>query len=165
MTALIRVAKVEDAAPLVWLHYEAVHSINPKFYRQHTLDSWSPAPDQGRFQWMRNTIEATDITVAVAQTRGPVGGFVIYSGNEAFIRALYVAPACQGSGLGRALLSFAEAQLRSSGRSAAAVNASLNAVGFYERAGYIPGKSSTQTLSDGTVLNCISMSKPLAPIA
>lgn len=56
--------------------------------------------------------------------------------DRAKLRQMAVAPAYRGSGLGRALVGFAEAALARDGITAVELAARLSAAGFYRRLGY-----------------------------
>ena len=61
--------------------------------------------------------------------------------------ALYVLPACQGSGLGSALLRAAEAELQRTGYPCLRLHAAPSALGFYRRHGYRRGQRLTRWFS------------------
>ena len=53
------------------------------------------------------------------------------------VEGIYVCPESGGCGVGRYLMSELEKQIRQRGNSSARLAASLNAVGFYEKLGYV----------------------------
>lgn len=159
----VRDARVEDAEALVRLHFDAVHESAARDYPAEVLDAWSPPSDERRFEWMRGQIEAGQNRVLVAETPdGPVSGFCIFCIPDGFIRAIYVAPAASGRGIGRRLLESAEREISAAGVSLARLNASKNALAFYCSAGYTAVRAATQELADGTRMDCIEMVKDLS---
>ncbi len=53
------------------------------------------------------------------------------------VEGIYVRPECGRRGVGRQLMSELEEQIRERGNSSTRLAASLNAVGFYEKLGYV----------------------------
>lgn len=158
----IRSARAEDAEQLVQLHYDAVHAGARDDYASTVLDSWSPEPDQERYSWMRREIDHGHNQVLVMETAdGTLVGFCMFSPEKGFIQAVYVAPDWFGRGIGRQLLRSAEGAIRESGTGLARLNASGNALGFYRSEGYVLAGPTTQSLSDGSRMDCYEMSKDL----
>ena len=64
------------------------------------------------------------------------------------VEGIYVRPECGRRGVGRQLMSELEEQIRERGNSSTRLAASLNAVGFYEKLGYVAldGVSDSKTL-------------------
>ncbi len=158
----IRRARAEDAEDLVQLHYDAVHSGAKDDYLPSVLDSWSPKPDQDRYSWMRQQIDrGNNHVLAMEAANGALVGFCIFSTSKGFIQAIYVAPDRFGEGLGRRLLRSAEGSIREAGTREVRLNASSNALGFYRSEGYILLGSTTQSLADGSEMDCHAMCKTL----
>lgn len=157
----IRPAQAGDAERLIHIHFAAVHGIAEQFYPSAVLTAWSPTPSASRYEWMRMVIDSATNNVLVAEMEQIIGGFAIYVPSSGFIQALYVDPQFTGRGLGKALLVVIENQLAQAGVSAARLNASHNAAKFYRRAGFQVLAPTTQTLSDGTPLECVAMQKLL----
>ncbi len=159
----IRSARAEDAEQLVRLHYDAVHFGAKDDYAPSVLDSWSPMPDADRYSWMRREIDGGHNIVLVMETaEGTLVGFCIFSPVKGFIHAVYVAPDRFGRGVGRSLLRSAEGSIREAGTGEARLNASRNALGFYRSEGYVLVRSTTQSLADGSQMDCYAMCKVLS---
>lgn len=159
----IRRALAEDAKQLVALHYDAIHEGAQDEYAPNVLDSWSPRPDERRVSWMRERINAAGNEVLVAEAQsGSVIGFCMFAAEDGFVHAVYVAPAAFGRGIGRDLLRRAEDAIARTGVSQAKLNASKNALEFYLSAGYAVARPTTQSLSDGTRMDCYEMHKDLS---
>lgn len=158
---LLRAARGSDAEALVLLHHRAVHAVAPGTYPTAILESWSPPPDPVRFDWMAERIVDPANGVLVCEIDGTITGFVFAVPATGWIRALYVDPRCARRGVGAALLDAAEALLHAAGSLRAGLNASLNAVAFYEAQGYRMIEATTQELHDGSRMDCVAMDKVL----
>lgn len=79
------------------------------------------------------------------------------------LRALFVAPALQGQGLGRVLLSGVERLARGRGLRFLEGAMSLNAVPFYRRAGFQARRGPESLIRAGVVVPVLDMQKPLGP--
>ena len=77
------------------------------------------------------------------------------------LRALFVDDALQGQGVGGAMLAVVEARARAAGCSRLRGAMSLNAVPFYERAGFVPRGGPTRLLSAGVRVPIAWMEKSL----
>jgi GNAT superfamily N-acetyltransferase len=161
LSLVIRPPQSKDAEAIVHIHFAAVHHISSEFYPPALLEAWSPTPNASRYEWMRGMIGSPANAVLVAEIELTLSGFAIYTPETGFIRALYVAPEFSGRGVGKTLLSFIEKQLAQAGVHTATLNASLNAVEFYRRAGFNALQPTTQTLSNGMELECVEMQKLL----
>jgi putative acetyltransferase len=78
------------------------------------------------------------------------------------LRALFVAPSLQGRGLGRLLLGAVEKLARARGLRALDGAMSMNAVGFYRRAGFVARRGPEHLIRAGVVVPIIDMQKVLA---
>jgi len=163
-TIRTRKAEVGDAEAMVHVHYRAVQVIPSEFYAAECLASWSPPPDEARYDWMRNMIRSEHRVVRVAQAGDVVCGFAICTPASGFINANYTDPQQALRGVGRALLRDVEDAHRLAGVLGATVLASHNARGFYEAAGYRFEASVTQALADGSALDCSRMVKVLSNV-
>jgi len=157
----ICLAAESDAESLIHLHYAAVQNIEGRFYPQKVLAAWSPPPSPARYAWMRGMISTDGQPVWVTKQMGKTCGFSISTLADGFIKALYIHPAFAGQGIGKCLLTFTEQQLAQQGRATATLKASINAVAFYQAAGYRVIAPATQTLGDGSEMKCLEMEKAL----
>lgn len=160
----VRAATGDDAAAMVRIHYASVRAIPRGFYPGTVLAAWSPEPDAKREQWMRGLIESGRFVALLAERGGEPAGFALCEAQEGFLQALYVDPQRAGGGVGRALLAACEQAMRDCGRSAARVLASRNAVPFYRAAGYRELGAGSQPLADGSLLDCVEMTRPLQTV-
>jgi GNAT superfamily N-acetyltransferase len=93
--------------------------------------------------------------VFVYEHEGEISGTISLEGNT--IYSFFIAPDKQRLGIGADLLSYAEDRVREEGYAVILIAASLTAVGFYEKHGYI----ATGTGGDSTFGRTINMRKPL----
>jgi GNAT superfamily N-acetyltransferase len=77
------------------------------------------------------------------------------------IFGVFVDPAAQGRGLGRALMEALEEEARTAGATRSILSVSLPARGFYEGLGYRMGEFVQQPLGDGESLDFWIAEKPL----
>ena len=124
---VIRPSKVEDAEVLHQIHQSSIHAIGSSFYSDEQKDAWRAAVT--RDSWTTRILELTSY---VATFQGEVTGFVAWQDSE--IEQIFVAPQFGKQGLGRALMTFALDQISTHD---IFLVASLNAVHFYERCGFI----------------------------
>jgi putative acetyltransferase len=153
----VRAARFEDVGAILRLieqaievgcrdHYDAVQrrAVFLGYAANMFLDAVGP------FAMLAGTVGGT--LAAVAQVDLARGG----------LRALFVGGDFQGQGLGGALLAHVEAGARAAGCSQLGGAMSLNAVGFYARAGYRPTAGAERLLTAGVRFPVVRMSKPLS---
>jgi putative acetyltransferase len=160
----IRPAHLAEAADLIRIHFEAVHSVAHEQYSLELLDAWSPQPSLVRTEWMRNVLLSEGHLVLVATVDGRVRGFVICLPSDGFVQALYVQPEKSRMGVGNALLAASESASAEAGAAVCKLFASQNAIDFYAALGYVAGTRSTLRLSGGAELACTQMRKQLAQL-
>ena len=141
------------------VHEAAVRAVPPDAYDRHHLDSWDHGRDPEAYP-----LDDPDRTVLVAEREGTVVGFGQAHHGRAEVEACYVHPDHAGRGVGSALLAGLEGRLAGTGAEAVDLVASLNAVGFYEGAGYDRVEATTVEGRDGVELPCVRMEKQLRPV-
>jgi len=99
--------------------------------------------------------------VLVAETEAQVVGFAQLDAKQSTVVAIYVTPQFARQGFGLRLLRGIEEQVVSVGLDELRLQASLNAVGFYSRAGYTAGGLSEHVVDSGVSLPCLAMSRAL----
>ena len=77
------------------------------------------------------------------------------------VEAVYVHPSATRRGVGLKLLTTLEARAREAGLESLHLCASLNAVEFYERAGFARQELTSHRLANGVEIACVLMSKEL----
>lgn len=86
-------------------------------------------------------------------------GFGVFNQENAEVEAVYVSPEASGRGIGLEVLKKLEERARALGLRVMRLNASLNAVPFYKRAGYVAQEASKYRLSTGVEIACVPMIK------
>jgi GNAT superfamily N-acetyltransferase len=159
----LRPAVPGDAAAMVEVHHAAVQAVDRRHYDEEVLAAWSPPPDSRRRDWLADFIGQASTLCSVAVTGdGAIVGFCIVLPEQALLTSLYVHPACNGQGVGRALLGDMEARCRALGVEALELNASRNAEAFYQRCGYETRGQVEQPLTGTLTMPATRMIKQLA---
>ena len=153
----IRRAREEDEEAVGRVHRGAIRELCRTHYTGEQIEAWSGPRPQGHFG---EVIRAKEFYVA--EEGGEVVGFGSLNAEACEVDAVYVAPAAAGRGVGTELLRTLEGRARELGLKRLRVDASLNAVGFYERAGYELQATGAHRLWSGVDLPCAHMSKELA---
>jgi putative acetyltransferase len=163
---LYREAVESDVPQLIGIHYAAVQALAVGHYPAEVLAAWSPPPDEARNAWLADILAQSGvICVVAAGLDGQPLGFCMAAPEQSLLRAIYVHPAHAGRGVGRGLLHWAEARCRARGVTALWLNASYNAVAFYESCGYAPSGPVTYPLSEHASMGATRMIKHLATAA
>ena len=134
----VRPAVPDDALPVFALHVASIRALGPEAYDPDQVRAWA-RKDHGPDAY---PIEEDDHHFVVAERGEEIAGFgdLVPDSEEvdadADVRAVYVHPDHVGRGVGAAILAELEGYARGAGVASIGITASLNAVGFYERAGY-----------------------------
>ena len=129
MNIKIRPATTEDRQALWQVHIQAIRQTAKSHYDAAQIEAWAgrltpegyaPNPD----------------VFFVAEAEGNVVGFAELNLERGEIEAVFVAPDCGRRGVGRRLLQTLEDLAAQRGLTHLTLDASLNAVAFYERMGY-----------------------------
>jgi GNAT superfamily N-acetyltransferase len=104
---------------------------------------------------------ATQVVQVACDESGRIAGFAELDPVEGLVKACYVDPDFDRQGVGRALMEGIERAAREHGRSALTLDASLNAVPFYEALGWRNECPARHELAPGAWLDCAIMTKPL----
>jgi ribosomal protein S18 acetylase RimI-like enzyme len=156
MVVSVRPAVDGDRAAIFTVHLRAVRETCSRSYSAEQIDAWAGvlSPD--------NYVAALQKRVMlVATDAASVVGFGQLDPDEGEVDAVYVQPERQGEGIGRMLLSALEGQARARGIRELELSATLNAVGFYERAGYARRRTVVHRMLTGVQLACVRMVKSL----
>ncbi len=151
----LRPATPADAEALCALHKASVRTLCLGAYSADEIEAWLRERDP---QGVRHAMTQGGETVLVAECEGTVVGFV--SIKEAVLFGLYVDPAT-GRGAGRVLLAAAEDEVRRRGATVLSLQATLNAVPFYRRHGFMRQHRSTMRRG-GRDLAVLDMTKTLS---
>jgi putative acetyltransferase len=106
---------------------------------------------------MREPLEPMHVIVAVD------GGQIIGMGamDSATIKRMSVRPQRRGEGVGKAIYQRLEERARTQRLPALSLDASMNAIGFYEQLGFSRGDELSWRLAGATLRN-LTMTKPLS---
>jgi len=97
----------------------------------------------------------------VAEEDGAVVGFGELGQETGEVQGLYVSSDVAGRGVGRKLLSTLEERARAHGLKSLRLTSSLNAVSFYERAGFEAVEELSETIGPGVERASVRMFKEL----
>jgi putative acetyltransferase len=134
----VRPATPGDALAVFALHVASIRTLGPAGYEPEQVRAWA-RKDRGPEGY---PIGEPGHHFVVAERRGEVSGFgdLVFDSPDVDadgeVRAVYVHPRHAGRGIGSTLLAELEGYARGIGLGSLELSASLNAVGFYERAGY-----------------------------
>jgi putative acetyltransferase len=153
----IRNATRLDAPGIRAVHHAAIRGICASAYSADQIDAWISVLTLDRY-----VSERAGFGVLVAEQAGSIIGFSEVDIPGAELNALYVAPSDGGHGVGSTLLKAAEGLAVEAGLQRLTLKSTLNAVTFYQRAGYSQLGPAIHALPTGQKLPCVLMSKQLA---
>ena len=157
MTVRIRQAMDDDRQGIWAVHVRAIREVCSHSYSAEQVASWAGLLSPDSYAGVLR-----ERFVLVAEDKGGIAGFGQLNQASGQVEAVYVLPDRQGEGIGRALLLALEDKARAAGLKRLQLSATLNAVPFYERAGYVEEGSTVHRLPNGVELQCLRMSKDLA---
>lgn len=124
----IRRATIEDEQALAGIRLRSILALAAPTMSQQEAGRWANGIAEDR---VLRALREHEVWVAV---EGTAIGWVEIDGDR--VAALYVSPQVARRGVGTLLLQRAETTIRHAGHSVARLDASRNALGFYERRGY-----------------------------
>ena len=139
------------------VHAAAVAGIRTTLYTPEEIQSWAIPKKPESYQDSIRTKE-----FFVAEEDGVVMGFAVLNQENAEVEAVYVSSEAGRRGIGLALLRKLDERARTHSLGVLHLYASLNAVPFYERAGYVAQQQSKYRLSTGVEIACVPMVKTIA---
>jgi predicted N-acetyltransferase YhbS len=155
----LRRARAADGGGLHAVHTAAVRVTCRGHYADDEIDAWA-----ARLAPASHADDVARRDVIVCEDDGRLVGFAVLDPDLGELRACYVHPAAGRSGVGAALLAALECTARLRGLAALHLDASLNAVAFYARAGWRAEGPTTRTIAPGRDIACVAMTKALAPL-
>ncbi len=151
---MIRHAIASDAAAIWAVRMAAIQSISTQYYTEAQLKAWCAERTVASYlQPIREKI------VLVALFRGNVMGYAQLDPKLGEVQALYVHPKHGGRGIGTALLQALTDQAQARGIVELHLESSLNAVGFYAKAGYRQKSSPQPTRESVTMVRRLGVTK------
>ena len=151
-----RPALVADIPALWDLRTRAVRTSCASHYSPDIIDTWCAAPPPPK---MAALLEAGG--GLLEEEDGRMLGFAILNLETGELDAAFVDPACQGRGIARRLLAALHAMAAAHGFRRLFLSASLNAVPFYKRAGYVEVRREIYPHRSGIQLESVYMEKEM----
>ena len=155
---LIRAAVAADAAALLALQMDAIGAIGETHYTAAQRQAWF---GERTPQHYLGPIATRLMRVAQADAESPLLGFGQLDLSTGFVEAIYVRTAVQRSGIGSQLLQALERSASGAGAQVLWLDASLNAVPFYERQGFEALSEHEHPVSLQVTIPCVRMRKRL----
>jgi GNAT superfamily N-acetyltransferase len=152
-----------DALAILEAQRSAIRGTAAAAYSPDIIDEWSPIiiiPERVKAfeRWIERGEE--QIVVAVDPTGLIIGfGSIVPSNSE--LRAVYVAAERGRQGVGRAILERLEDLAREAGVAELRMDASVNAVPFYEATGFIALERAEHPMPSGARMACVRMRKSI----
>jgi putative acetyltransferase len=161
----IRRAGPSDAEAIASAHLDSIHSIGPSYYEPAIVQDWGAHVEAGLY--LRAMRRGEVFFVAIDQeddASSTVLGFSTHAqyGTDHGV-GVYVRGSAARRGVGSALLRAAEADAIASHASSLEIDASLAAVDFYKRHGFIETSRGSHRLPSGRSMSCVFMKKALTP--
>src|ERR1044072_1879508 len=156
----IRKAQLEDCHSIRDVHVAAVNGIHTSLYTPEEIQAWAVPKKMESYQ---ESIRSKEFFVV--EEHGSILGFSILNPETAEIEAIYVSPGAGRRGIGLELVRELEGRAGALGLEVLSLNASLNAVPFYKRAGYVTQAESKYRLSTGLEIACVPMVKLMGQTA
>ena len=153
----IRRARREDCQFIGSVHAAAVGGISTGLYTPEELQAWADPRTPESYEELIRTRE-----FFVAEMDDVIVGFGVLNQRSAEVEAIYVSPGAGRRGIGLEVLRKLEERASSLGLEMLRLNASLNAVQFYEKAGYVAQERSKYRLLTGIEIACVPMVKRLS---
>lgn len=153
----VRTASSDDLESIAVLHRESISELCKGHYSGEQLAEWTAVLRTAAYSAMLSTR-----VVLVAEQGATLLGFGVLDAEDSLINATYVNPSATRRGVGRRLVAAMEAAASAVGCTQVRLNATLNAVPFYEALGYADLGAATNQLPSGVTLPCVLMKKELA---
>jgi putative acetyltransferase len=158
----VRTATPDDRSRIRECHVAAIRALGPEAYDERQVAAWAdkgdpvedyPVEDDGHYIVVAERPHAAEPATVDDSDAGVVGhGHLVPTEGE--VRAVYVHPEANGRGVGSAILDALESRARDLRLDDLTLWASLNAVGFYEQAGYErAGRETYSTVHDGETVD------------
>ena len=159
----LRPGRPDDALPILEAQRSAIRQTAASAYSPAIIDEWAPAVIvRERVESFQRWIERGEESIVVAmEPAGQIIGFGSIVPANSELRAVYVAAAYGGQGVGRALLARLEELARDAGLAELRMDASINAVRFYEANGFMSLERGEHVMHSGGRMACVRMRKAL----
>lgn len=159
----LRRGRPDDALGILEAQRSAIRQTAASAYSPSIIDQWAPVvivPERVE-AFQRWIVRGEELIVVATEPAGQIIGFGSIVASNSELRAVYVAAAYGGQGVGRALLARLEELARDAGLTELRMDASINAVPFYEANGFISLERAEHVMSSGGRMACVRMRKAL----
>lgn len=153
----IRSANVSDVDSIWAIRTQAILNSCVAFYAQDKITAWADSPMPKNFDHILVTLKAI-----VYEEKGKVLGFGFIDSDKQSLESVFVDTFHHGKGIGKMLVLALQQQAIKTGVQVLSLSASLNAVPFYKRLGFIEQVSRFWLHPSGIELECVPMSKCLS---
>lgn len=158
---VLRRATAGDADAIAIAHIDSIRSIGAHFYPPQVVDAWAAGLTGELYVRAMNDGEAFFVATDPVDD-GVVLGFSTHRSDPTEHRtAVYVRGSASRRGLGSALFTMAEADVRASGGTSIHIAASIAAVEFYRTNGFEETSRGEHRLRNGVAMACVFMRKML----
>ena len=154
---VIRRATEEDVEAVGDVHRRSVRGIRGTHYPPEVIEEWAGPRNPEHYV---RAVREKEFFVAEDEG-GQIVGFGVLNVESREVEAVYVSPEATRGGMGLKILRTLEARAREHGLDTLHLNASLNGVPFYERAGFERREEGTYRLQSGGEMACVVMTKRL----
>lgn len=155
---MIRPATADDVPQLSALHRRSIRALCGSDYSPGQIDAWTQIITDDAYAKL---LAMPAVVALVDASQEEILGIGVATPAGGLVNAIYVDPTHARRGVGRALLSALEDELRVRGVTEVRLNATINAVGFYTAAGYRDDGDAVNELPSGVKLPCRAMSRAL----
>jgi len=154
---VIRRAVSSDYSTMDEIFISSAKVLCTPFYDVNTIKEWTGKPWPARFA--KSEGEGNQQYVVFSESK--LVGFGAINVQNKQLVSLFVEPESAGHGFGQQILDFLLDVAREAGLDELHLDASLNAVGFYAKNGFVElGRGSFET-QNGTMLESVQMKLPL----
>jgi 8-oxo-dGTP pyrophosphatase MutT (NUDIX family)/GNAT superfamily N-acetyltransferase len=153
---MIRFATPDDAEELARIRNAAIRSLASAAYSEEQIEYWLQSLAAPGF-----SVGSPGKVTLLEEIDGRAAGFGQLDTETGQVERVYVAPEFARRGVASRLLERIEQAARQSGLARVYVDATLNAVPFYENAGYSTLQPSDHSLPGGVSFTCMTMVKQL----
>ena len=153
----IRPASVKDVDNIYSLIYSSVCELCKTHYTQEKLNSFiDNLPSKLLYyKWL------TDRILIVCCEGKNIVGFGQFDPAESFIDAIFVHPEHTGKGIGTKIINYLDDVAQSLKKSEVKINASINAISFYEKCGFEQQGTFFIICKDGTRFETVKFTKQI----
>ena len=156
-TFVVRRAIEADDEAVGRVHTSAIRELSASHYTPEEIGVWSRPREPGHYV---NAILSEEFYVA--EKGNSIVAFGTLNSKSGEIEAVYVSPPMARRGVGSQILRVLEERARQLGLDCVHVDSALNAVSFYEKAGYERIGKSQHRLQSGGEIACVLMRKVMS---